>query len=585
MDKIAKFLPFLAWIHEIKDKDILKADLVAGLTVALVLVPQSMAYAQLAGLAPQYGLYASFLPVMIAALMGSSRQLGTGPVAVVSLLTAAAIPTIIPPGADMVTYAAYASLLAFLVGIFQFALGALKLGFVINFLSHPVVVGFTNAAAIIIGTSQLSKVFGVDKGVGEHTYEQVWGVLINASQHTHAWTLFAAIVAFAIMIGVKQYAPKLPGVLLAVVVTTIISWVMDFGTPVADGGLGGAIVGSIPEGLPSLTIPNFDFSVINQMIVTAITIGLIGFMEAISIAKAMAAQTKQRLNADQELMGQGLANVVSSFFQGYAVSGSFSRSAVNISAGAITGFSSVVTAVIVGITLLWLTPLLYHLPQATLAAVIIMAVINLIKFAPIMHAWKVEKHDAIVAVTSFVLTLLFAPHLENGIVIGVILSLALFLYRTMEPRFTELSAHDGSSMLVNALDNKLERCEVVSIVKYSGSLYFANAGYFEDKILKLIADKHECLKYIIVDMAGINQIDASGEDVLTGLLERCSAGGVEILFARTEGIESVLKRSSFIDRFGEDRFYERRTDALRFAWKELGDEEAASKSPLKHLIS
>jgi SulP family sulfate permease len=585
MDKIGRFLPFLAWIHEIKDKDVLKADLVAGLTVALVLVPQSMAYAQLAGLAPQYGLYASFLPVMIAALMGSSRQLGTGPVAVVSLLTAAAIPTIIPPGADMVTYAAYASLLAFLVGVFQFALGALKLGLVINFLSHPVVVGFTNAAAIIIGTSQLNKVFGVDKGMGEHTYEQVWGTLVNATQHTNSWTLFAAIVAFAIMIGVKKYAPKLPGVLIAVAVTTIISWAMSFGLSVEDGGLGGAIVGAIPEGLPAMMMPNFDFSVINQMVVTAITIGLIGFMEAISIAKAMAAQTKQRLNADQELMGQGLANVVSSFFQGYAVSGSFSRSAVNISAGAVTGFSSVVTAVIVGITLLFLTPLLYHLPQATLAAVIIMAVINLIKFAPIMHAWKVEKHDAIVAVASFVLTLLFAPHLENGIVIGVILSLVLFLYRTMEPRFTELSTHDGSSMFVNALDNKLDRCEVVSIVKYSGSLYFANAGYFEDKILKLIADKHECLKYIIVDMAGINQIDASGEDVLSGLLDRCSAGGVEILFARTEGIERVLKRSGFMDKYGEERFYERRTDALRFAWKELGDEEAASHSPLKHLIS
>ena len=585
MDKIAKFLPFLAWIHEIKDKEILKADLVAGLTVALVLVPQSMAYAQLAGLAPQYGLYASFLPVMIAALMGSSRQLGTGPVAVVSLLTAAAIPTIIPAGADMVTYAAYASLLAFLVGIFQFALGALKLGMVINFLSHPVVVGFTNAAAIIIGTTQLNKVFGVDKGLGEHTYEQVWGTLVNATQFTNSWTLFAAIVAFAIMIGVKKYAPKLPGILLAVVVTTIISWAMSFGSPVADGGLGGAIVGSIPEGLPAMIMPNFDFSIINQMVITAITIGLIGFMEAISIAKAMAAQTKQRLDADQELMGQGLANVVSSFFQGYPVSGSFSRSAVNISAGAITGFSSVVTAVIVGITLLWLTPLLYHLPQATLAAVIIMAVISLIKFAPIMHAWKVEKHDAIVAVASFVLTLLFAPHLENGIVIGVILSLVLFLYRTMEPRFTELSAHDGSSMFVNALDNKLDRCEVVSIVKYSGSLYFANAGYFEDKILQLIADKHECLKYVIVDMAGINQIDASGEDTLSGLLDRCSASGVEILFARMEGIERVLVRSGFMDKYGENRFYERRTDALRFAWKELGDEEAASHSPLKHLIS
>ncbi|HIL04341.1 MAG TPA: sulfate permease [Candidatus Thioglobus autotrophicus] len=585
MNKIARFLPFLAWIGEIRDSNVLKADMVAGLTVALVLVPQSMAYAQLAGLPPQHGLYASFLPVMIAALMGSSRQLGTGPVAVVSLLTAAAVPTILPEGASMEEYVIYASLLAFLVGIFQFALGALKLGFVINFLSHPVVVGFTNAAAIIIGTSQLNKIFGVVKGDGDHTYEQVWGTVANAASNTHMVTLMIALLAFAIMIAVKKYAPKLPGVLLAVAVTTIIAWLIDFGGSVETGGYGGAIVGFIPEGLPPLVIPGFDFSVINQMIVTAITIGLIGFMEAISIAKAMAAKTKQRLDADQELMGQGLSNVVSSFFQGYAVSGSFSRSAVNISAGAVTGFSSVVTAVIVGITLLFLTPLLWHLPQATLAAVIIMAVINLIKFAPILHAWKVEKHDAIVAVTAFTLTLLFAPHLENGIVIGVILSLALFLYRTMEPRFTELSAHSGSTMLVNALENKLESCEVVSIVKFSGSLYFGNAGYFEDKILKLIADKKQCLRYVIVDMAGINQIDASGEDVLAGLLDRCSGAGVEILFARTEGIEKVLERSGFMKKYGKDRFYDRRTDALRFAWKELGDDEAASKSPLKHLIS
>ena len=585
MNKFAKFLPFLAWIHEIKDSNILKADAVAGLTVALVLVPQSMAYAQLAGLPPQHGLYASFLPVMIAALMGSSRQLGTGPVAVVSLLTAAAVPTILPEGAGMDEYVMYASLLAFLVGIFQFALGALKLGFVINFLSHPVVVGFTNAAAIIIGTSQLNKVFGVTKGSGEHTYEQVWGTVVNATTDTHMVTFAIAIIAFAIMIAIKKFLPKWPGVLIAVAVTTIISWLIGFGTSVEDGGYGGAIVGIIPEGLPSIVFPSFDFSVMNQMIVTAITIGLIGFMEAISIAKAMAAQTKQRLDADQELMGQGLSNVVSSIFQGYAVSGSFSRSAVNISAGAITGFSSVVTAVIVGLTLLFLTPLLYHLPQATLAAVIIMAVINLIKFAPIKHAWKVEKHDAVVSVVAFVLTLLFAPHLENGIVIGVILSLGLFLFRTMEPRFTELSAHSGSTMFVNALENEIESCEVVSIVKYSGSLYFANAGYFEDRVLKLIANKQPCIKYIIVDMAGINQIDASGEEMLAGLLERCSSNGVEILFARTEGIERVLKNSGFIDKFGENRFYDRRTDALRHAWKELGDEEAASHSPLKHLIS
>ena len=190
-----------------------------------------------------------------------------------------------------------------------------------------------------------------------------------------------------------------------------------------------------------------------------------------------------------------------------------------------------------------------------------------------------------VAVVTFVLTIIAAPHLEDGILIGIILSLGLFLYRTMEPRFTELSAHDGSNMLVDALENKLERCEVVSIVKYSGSLYFANAGYFEDKILDLISSKQKCLKYIIVDMAGINWIDASGEDMLTRLLDRCSSNGVEILFARTEGIEKVLKRAGFMDRYGENRFYDRRTDALRYAWRELGDEDAASKSPLKHLIS
>ncbi len=582
MNKIAKFLPFLAWINELKNPETLKADVIAGLTVALVLVPQSMAYAQLAGLPPQYGLYASFLPVMVAALMGSSRQLGTGPVAVVSLLTAAALQ---PYATNPETYVAYAALLAFGVGVFQFALGAFKLGLVINFLSHPVVVGFTNAAAIIIGTSQLAKIFGVVKPDADHTYEQILGVLVNASQDMHLWTLLAAIVAFTIMILVKKYTPKLPSVLLAVVITTFISWIMDFGMPIEEGGLGGAIIGTIPEGLPAIVIPSFDIAVMSQMTITAITIGLIGFMEAISIAKAMAAQTKQRLDADQELMGQGLSNIVSSFCQGYAVSGSFSRSAVNISAGAVTGFSSVVTAVIVGITLLWLTPLLFHLPQATLAAVIIMAVINLIKFGPIKHAWKVEKHDAIVSVTVFVLTLFFAPHLENGIVVGVILSLGLFLFRTMEPRFTELSAHDGSTMFVNALDNDLDRCEVVSIVKYSGSLYFANAGYFEDRILKLIADKHHCLKYIIVDMAGINQIDASGERMLSGLLDRCSSAGVEILFARMEGIEKVLVKSGFMVKYGENRFYDRRTDALRYAWRELGDEDAASNSPLKHLIS
>jgi SulP family sulfate permease len=307
-------------------------------------------------------------------------------------------------------------------------------------------------------------------------------------------------------------------------------------------------------------------------------------MEAISVAKSMAVKTKQRLDINQELIGQGLANVTSSFFQGYAVAGSFSRTSVNASAGAITGFSSVVTALIVGIMLLWLTPLLYHLPQATLAAVIMMAVFHLINFSPIWHAWKVEKHDAVVGLLTFVLTLLTAPHLENGIAFGVILSLGLFLYRTMQPNFSELSAREGSSILVSAEENNLEGCKVVSLVKYSGSLYFANAAYFETKMLELIAHNREHLRYIIVDVAGINQIDASGEEVLLNLVESCSESGVEILFARIEGLDGVLERAGFKDRVGRDRFFQRRAEALRYAWGEIDDPEVEFDSPLRHLI-
>ena len=574
--KLLTYLPFLSWIDQLKNRATLSADVLAGVTVALVLIPQSMAYAQLAGLPPQYGLYASFLPVMMAALMGSSAQLATGPVAVVSLLTAASLGTFVTTPE---TYVVYAALLAVMVGIFQFLLGVFKLGLIVNFLSHPVIIGFTNAAAIIITASQLPKILGVASQPGEYAYEILYNTLIYASSNLHFPAVLMTIFAFSIMILIKRYFRKLPGILIAVVTTTLASYFMGYANT-----LGGEVIGSVPTSLPSLVIPSFDFDVMSSMFIMAATISMIGFMEAISVAKAISAETKQRINVDQELVGQGLSNITAGFFQGYPVSGSFSRSAINQGAGAITGFSSVVSAILVGVALLWLTPLLYHLPQATLAAVIIMAMFGLIRFKPIYHAWKVEKHDAVVGVITFVMTILSAPHLENGIVIGIIFSLGLFLFRTMEPRFTELSAHDGSSMFIGALENDIQTCEVVSIVKYSGSLYFANAGYFENKILKLIADKQPCLKYIIVDMAGINQIDSSGEEVLTNLLDRCSDNGIEILFARMEGVEHVLERSGFIARFGEDRFYQRRTMALKYAWKQLGDEDAAANSPLKHLI-
>ncbi len=593
MNWITKLFPFLLWIKDLSNPKTFKADILAGITVGFVIVPQSMAYAQLAGLGPQYGLYAAFLPVLIGAVMGSSRQLSTGPVAVVSLLTAAALGEIVT---DPSSYAVYAGLLALIVGLFQFTLGILRFGFVINFLSHPVVIGFTNAAAIIIGASQLPKIFGIrvinsnDKdweiscqafsipekipnidigGVdticnAEQSYETIARLLEAAIYHTHLPTLAMALTGLVGIVLLQRFFPKLPAILTVAALSTAISFLIDY------EAMGGAIVNSInTDGLFSFKLPRFDFNAMGTLFVYAITISLIGFMEAISVAKSMAASTKQRLDVNQELIGQGLSNITSSFFQGYPVSGSFSRSAVNLTAGAVTGFSSVVTAAIVGITILWLTPLLYHLPLATLAAIILMSVISLIHFSPLKHAWKVEKHDGLVGLLTFIMTLTFAPRLENGIAFGIIMSLGLFLYRTMEPNFSELSVEHGSIIASRFADDSSGVSKSVKVAKWSGSLYFANAAYFETRMLELIAKNNDGLKYIVVDVASIVQVDASGEQILSSLVETCSNSGIEILFARTERLEAELYRSGFKKRFGDNRFFDLRADALKYVWQEL----------------
>jgi len=561
----SRLMPFLCWIGELRKPEVLRADLIAGITVALVLVPQSMAYAQLAGLPPYYGLYASFLPGIIAALFGSSRQLATGPVAVVSLMTASALEPM--AGANPELYLAYAVLLAAMVGVFQISLGLLRLGVMVNFLSHPVVVGFTNAAAIIIGTSQLGKLFGVSVEKADHTYVTVYNTVVEAIHATHLETMLMAILALGIMILLKRFLPKVPGVLTAVVVTTLISWWIGYEQ------MGGKVVGTIPVGLPSLALPELDFSVITKLLGTTVAIAIIGFMEAISIAKAMAASTRQRLDANQELVGQGLGNIFSSLSSGYAVSGSFSRSAVNFSAGAKTGFSAVVTGTVVGITLLWLTPLLYHLPQATLASVIIMAVVNLVKIEPIKHAWMVERQDAAVAIITFALTIVWAPHLDKGIAVGVILSLMLFLYRSMAPRVAVLS-RDPDGSLRDAEVRNLQTCRNISLIRFDGSLYFANTGYFEDKILERVALKPD-LKFVIIDAEGINTIDATGEEMLSNLIDRLKDAGVELIFARAKKqLWDTFERTHLMDKLGRDHMFALRTQAFNYAWNRLGDDHA-----------
>jgi len=556
-----RFTPYTEWIGDLKNPKILKADILAGLTVALVLIPQSMAYAQLAGLPPYIGLYASFLPAIIAALFGSSHQLTTGPVAVVSLMTAAALEPFAIQGVE--NYIMYAGFLALIVGLFQLALGLLHMGKLVDFLSHPVVIGFTNAAAIIIGSSQVSKLFGIPTEKGDHHYETMWNLVTDLSQ-THMATLMMGMFSLFLLIALKKFSPKLPGVLITVVISILLSWGLNF------QGMNGAVVGEIPAGLPSLSVPSIDMQHFGQLFIAAMVIALLGFVEAISVAKAIATETRQRLSANQELVGQGLANIAASVTSGYPVSGSFSRSAVNFAANARTGFSSVIAGVLVTITLLFLTPLLYHLPQATLAAVIVMAVVNLVKFEPIKHAWKVQPHDGAVAMIVFFVTLFYAPHLENGIMAGVVLSLGLFLYRTMTPHFAEVARHEDDTLRDAARFN-LKTSDTVSIFRYDGALYFANAGYLEGSILNSMAKKPD-LKVVIFDLEGIGQMDATGEEVLKHLAQGLKNSGVEFYLARgKKGVMNTLKRSGLFDEIGADRFFRTRIDAAKSAKEKLGD--------------
>ena len=730
----SRLLPFLAWFQ---GYDLVKfrADFVSGLTVALVLIPQSMAYAQLAGLPAYYGLYASFLPPMVASLFGSSRQLATGPVAIVSLMTAATLEPLATAGSE--AFIAYAVFLALLVGLFQLALGVLRLGMVVNFLSHPVVIGFTNAAAIIIATSQLSKLFGVSVVKAEHHYQTIWRVIVAACHFIHWPTLALGVLAFMIMAGLKKLSPKIPYVLVAVVVTTIISrfiglennisvpmtqieapevcaqietynrdvgdvasvsearailgphvaqisaahegdlcvschseQIVDLtmlrdevisprneiadsktalelhamaglldkevahikevaaetrmelsglkfvridrdGTPYLQlaeeaesksGGIwrlkvgntpldtdhlvflgGGAVVGSIPGGLPAFKIPRWDASVFAKLFAAAIVISILGFMEAISIAKAIAARTGQRLDPNQELIGQGIANIAGSFGQSYAVSGSFSRSAVNSQAGAVTGLSSVITSLVVVIVLMFFTPLLYHLPQSVLAAVIMMAVIGLINFKGIIHAYRVKRSDGIISVISLITTLIYAPHLDKGIILGVILSVAVFLYGRMKPAVAELSlGRDGH--FHNAERLQLAQCRYLAVIRFDGPFFFANSVYLEDEVLDRLRSLPD-LKAILFKADGISEIDASGEETLSLLLGRLRAGGVDVYFSGlNEKVVDTLGRSHLLEKIGRDHMFMTVTQAVEAIWPVLHKDSREETCPLQHVV-
>lgn len=707
---LTKLFPFLKWFEDYSFRKF-KLDGIAGLTVALVLIPQSMAYAQLAGLPAYYGLYAAFLPPVIASLFGSSRQLATGPVAIVSIMTAATLEPMAIAGSQ--EYIQYAILLALTVGLFQFLLGVVRLGLIVELLSHPVIGGFTVAAAIIIGTSQLSKLFGVYVDKTPHKYEEIFNVILAAIDYTHWPTLLVGLLAISIQIGLKRYDPRIPNVLIAVFITTLLSWSLNFENniqvPVSNikiqtvqrytkdfntilikidefgqqrtginkeierleqlnpqslkllklkhqvellnhasdelnyqahfirkklrsflfskvddsksGSLfylqnsvpegietdgkewrikignkqlsedsllltgGGEVVGTIPKGLPALIIPKIDLGTILRFLPYAIIISLLGFMEAIAIAKAMAAKTGQKIDTNQELRGQGLANIIGALGQSYPVSGSFSRSSVNLQNGGVSGLSNVISSLMVVLVLLFFTPLLYHLPQSVLASVIILAVIGLVRFEPFIHAWRVSRTDGVISVITFIGTLYFAPNLEEGIIIGVILTIIAFLYKSMRPKVVTLSLNKDK-LLRNAKESGLKECKYISVIRFDGRLFFTNASHLDEMISKIKSDKPE-LKHILIIGNSINDLDASGEEMLANIVEKARNENCGFsLCGLKSNVTAAMKRSHLMEKIGEENFYSRARDAVEIIFCQTHEDtpEARALCPLRSYV-
>lgn len=500
---LRRHLPFLEWIPRYRGAD-LAGDLVAGLTVAVMLIPQGMAYAMLAGLPPIVGLYASIVPLIIYGLLGTSRQLAVGPVAMVSLMVAASVGALAESGSE--AFVGLAIVLALLVGVMQAGMGLLRLGFVVRFLSHPVISGFTSAAAIIIGLSQLKHLLGVDLPSSHHVHE----IVIHAAEELAHWswpTIAMGLGAVVILVTLKKLAPRVPGALVVVALGTIGVWLFNL------DALGIKTVGAVPSGVPAPTWPSFTLDELVSLLPTALAISLVGFMESISVAKAFAARNKYKLDADQELVALGAANIGAAFFGGYPVTGGFSRTAVNGQAGARTGMASVITAIAIAVALLTITPLFAWLPNAVLAAIVISAVIGLIDVKEVVHLWKVRKSDLGQLVLTFIATL--ALGIELGIGLGVAFSLFQVIWRSARPVVARLGrSSEGPFWRDLGGEEELQSFEEVCVLRLDARLYFANIGLLEQEIEAAIAEEP---RHVVLDCSAMNDVDTSALAVLVEL--------------------------------------------------------------------
>ena len=551
-----RFIPFLDWVSKY-NKGFLLKDLIAGLTVGVILIPQGMAYAMVAGLPPVYGLYASVFPVLVYLFLGTSRQLAVGPVAMDSLLVAAGLGTLAITGIE--NYIALAIFLAFLVGAIQLLLGLFRMGFLVNFLSTPVISGFTSGAALIIIFSQLKHLLGTDieKSIKFHQ------LVINAFDKFTATNLYdftIGVVGILIIVLLKKWNKKIPSILIVVVFGILAVYFLDLQQ------FGVKIVGEIPYGLPDFKVPNFNFQNAMDLWPIALTLALVGYLEAISIGKAMEEKNKEEtIDANQELVALGTSNIVGSFFQAYPVTASFSRSAISNDVGGKTNLYALFTVFMVVLTLLFLTPLFYYLPNAVLASIIMVSVFGLIDFEYPKTLWKFRKDEFVVLILTFLITLFVG--IKEGVLIGVLFSLLLMVYRTSKPHFAILGKIKGSDYYKNVerFGDEIEKRDDLLILRFDSQLYFGNKSYFKNHLMKEVKAKGDALKGVILNAEAINYIDSTAANMLISVIDELHIRGMQFYIAGAIGpTRDIIFSSGIIDALSKEFLFVKTKEAVAY---------------------
>jgi SulP family sulfate permease len=568
--KLVSIFPFLTWFKLIS-KESIKADLVAGLTGAVIVLPQGVAFATIAGLPPEYGLYTAMVTPIIAALFGSSFHLVSGPTTAISIVIFTAVSHHANPGTP--EFISIALTMTFLAGVYQLAFGLARLGTLVNFVSHTVVIGFTAGAAILIATSQMKHISGIFVPKGE-SFIHTWMDLFAGLSEINIYLIAIALVTLSFAILSKKLMPKSPNLLIGMVAGSVMAiYFQNFTNGIK-------LVGEIPAHLPPLSLPDFSLSTIKVLAPEAFAIALLGLIEAVSISRAVATKSNQRINSNQEFIGQGMSNMVGSFFSSYAGSGSFTRSGINYEAGAKTPLSAIFAAVsLMGIVLL-IAPLTTYLPIAAMGGVILLVAYNLIDFHHIKQVLSFSKSESGILLTTFFATLFL--ELEFAIYLGVILSLVLFLARTSTPKIPTLAMDelpDGTRKLINIEKKPLKSCPQLKIIRIDMSIYFGSITHIQNRIAKIV--DNEQINHILIVASGINFIDLTGAEALVSENNRLKQSGGGLYFVGLKAsVYEFAARSCFIKQIGSNHFFDNKGKAISEIYNKLSRETCVTCNAL-----